>query len=152
MKKLILIPVALLLVAAAADEYRDYTDHEEVRQAVLDYVEGLYEVDPARIERSVHPDLAKRGYYIPRGSSSYENEPMTYQQLYDLAGKWNENGNVDAETAPKEVIVYDVLDQTASVKLVAQWGVDYIHLGKYDGKWKIVNVLWQTPPKEVEGQ
>jgi hypothetical protein len=22
-----------------------------------------------------------------------------------------------------------------------------MHLAKYDGKWKIVNILWQSPPK-----
>lgn len=24
----------------------------------------------------------------------------------------------------------------------ADWGVDYIHLVKLDGKWKVVNVVW----------
>ena len=38
------------------------------------------------------------------------------------------------------------LDQTATVKLVAQWGVDYMHLARYDGRWKVVNVLWQSAP------
>ena len=46
--------------------------------------------------------------------------------------------------APKEIIIFDVLDQIASVKLVAWWGIDYMHLAKYKGRWKIVNVLWQT--------
>lgn len=42
--------------------------------------------------------------------------------------------------------MFDVLDQTASAKLTAMWGVDYFHLAKYDGQWKIVNILWQEPP------
>ncbi len=48
--------------------------------------------------------------------------------------------------APKNVEVLDVLNQTASAKLTASWGIDYMHLAKYDGKWKIVQVLWQSPP------
>ncbi len=40
------------------------------------------------------------------------------------------------------------IDQTASVKLIAEWGIDYMHLAKYDGRWKIVNVLWQSHPEE----
>ncbi len=39
-------------------------EQEAVRQAILDYVEGVYEADPTRIERSVHPDLAKRGFFV----------------------------------------------------------------------------------------
>jgi hypothetical protein len=54
---------------------------------------------------------------------------------------------VDPERAPKEIRILDLLDQTASAKLIAHWGVDYFHLAKYDGRWMIVNVLWQTPPR-----
>jgi hypothetical protein len=39
-----------------------------------------------------------------------------------------------------------VLDQTASAKLEAWWGIDHVHLAKFDGKWMIVNVAWQTFP------
>ena len=36
-----------------------------------------------------------------------------------------------------------------SAKITALWGIDYIHLARAtpDGKWKIVNVLWQEHPK-----
>jgi hypothetical protein len=41
-----------------------------------------------------------------------------------------------------------VLDQTATARLEAYWGVDYMHLARYEGKWKIVQVLWQAYPKD----
>ena len=72
---------------------------------------------------------------------------MTYEQLHELAGRWNKEGRVDPKTAVKEIIVYEVLDKTASAKLVAHWGVDYMHLARFDGQWKIINVLWQSPPR-----
>ena len=75
---------------------------------------------------------------------------MTYEQLVELAGKWNSKGRVDAKTAPKEIEIYDVMDQTATVKLSAHWGVDYMHLAKIDGKWMIKNVLWQSYPPEEQ--
>ena len=112
----------------------------------MDYVEGVYEVDASRIERSVHPDLVKRGFYIKKGETAYSFSPMTFAELVNLAKTYNKSGRVPKD-APKEVTVLDILDQTASVKLVAVWGVDYMHLAKYDGKWMIVNILWQTPPK-----
>jgi hypothetical protein len=141
----------MLLFSLTIISYSNATSSEDietaaVKQAVLDYVEGVYEVDPARIERSVHPDLAKRGFYVKRGESNYNSSPMTFTELVSLAKTYNKNGRVP-KGAPKEVIVFDILDQTASAKLVASWGVDYMHLAKYDGKWMIVNVLWQSPPK-----
>jgi hypothetical protein len=36
-------------------------DHEAKTRAVaLDYIAGVLEIDPARMERALHPDLAKR--------------------------------------------------------------------------------------------
>jgi hypothetical protein len=123
------------------------TDSAGVREAVLDYVEAIYLADTSRIVRSVRPELAKRGYWIPRDQTAYANEPMTYAELINVARTWNPNRRRNPDTMPKEIQILDLLDQTASAKLVAQWGVDYFHLARYDGRWMIVNVLWQSPPK-----
>lgn len=121
-------------------------DREAVRLAALDYVEGIYNVQPERIERSVHTTLVKRGFYKKDAAGPYVESPMTYEQLVRLAGSWNKEGKRD--TSIKEVAVLDVLDQTAVAKVTASWGIDYMLLGKYDGRWKIVQILWQShPPK-----
>jgi hypothetical protein len=91
--------------------------------------------------------MAKRGFFVKKGETAYSPHTMTFAQLVELAKNYNKDGHV-AKDAPKEVVVYDISDQTASVKLTAVWGIDYMHLAKYDGKWKIINVLWQTPPKK----
>ena len=120
-------------------------DREAVKQAVLDYVEALYEADSARIERSVHRDLFKLGFEKDK-DGTYKPYRMTYQQLYDLAGRWNKAGKIP-KNSKKEIVVYDVADQTAAAKLTAMWGIDYLHLAKFDGKWMITDILWQTPPR-----
>ncbi|HET9479684.1 MAG TPA: hypothetical protein VFO72_10080, partial [Pyrinomonadaceae bacterium] len=56
--------VLLFSLAVTAQKDADQ-DREAVRQAVLDYVEGIYNVEPSRIERSVSPNLAKIGFYRP---------------------------------------------------------------------------------------
>lgn len=148
MKKLLalfLLTLALSLTANAQSK----DDKEAVRQAALDYVESIYEVDPARAERSVHPDLAKRGFFLKQGETAYVPLTMSYTQLVELAKNYNKNGRVPKD-APKEVVVYEVSDQTASAKVTASWGIDYLHLAKYDGKWKIINILWQSPPKPAK--
>lgn len=122
------------------------SERDAVKAAVVDYVEAIYQAQPERIQRSVHPGLTKRGYFKKQGETTFSNEPMTYDQLVALAGRWNKDGKRPVTTYPKEIVVFDVLDQTASAKLTAMWGVDYFHLAKYDGQWKIVNILWQEPP------
>lgn len=148
MKYLILLAVALLtLLSNSPVQAQDQADREAVRQAVLDYVEGIYNVEPARVERSVHPKLAKIGFYrSPNDSAFRPGSNMTFERLVELSKNWNKSGKLRKD-APKEVTIYDVLDQTATVKLVAEWGIDYMHLAKFDGKWMIINVLWQSAKK-----
>jgi len=142
----ITVLVAAAVAIAAQAQGKLAQERDAVRQAALDYVEGIYSVQPDRIERSVHPSLVKRGFYKKDAAAPYVDMPMTYEQLVKLAASWNKDGKRD--TSIKEVAVLDVLDQTAVAKVTASWGIDYMLLGKYDGRWKITQILWQShPPK-----
>jgi len=143
---LVLTTFAISATALAAQK-PTAADSAAVRAATLDYVDAIYRVDTARVVRSVHPELAKRGYYVTRGQTGYTSSPMNYRQLIETAKTWNKAGRINPDQARKEIEILDILDQTASVKLVAEWGIDYLHLAKYDGKWMIVNVLWQSHPR-----
>ena len=134
--------------AIASAQTRD-ADREAVRLAALDYVEGVYNVQPDRIERSVHTSLVKRGFYKDTAAGPYNESPMTYEQLVRLAGNWNKEGKRD--TSIKEVAVLDVLDQTAVAKVTASWGIDYMLLAKYGDRWKITQILWQSHPPKPKG-
>ena len=122
-------------------------DREAVRRAVLDYVEGFYEGDSAKLARSVRPEIFKYGFWKARDSTRYAGEQMKYPEFFDYARGVKRNNRQAPPTAPKTVEVYDVQNQTASAKLTAFWGTDYLLLGKYDGKWMISSVLWQSPER-----
>jgi hypothetical protein len=141
---------AALLTLAATNVVRAQSaspDREAVRRAVLDYVEGFYEGDSTKHIRSVMPEVFKYGYFIPRDSTRYVGERMTWPEFHAYTNRVRASGRKTAATAPKEVTIYEVLDQTASAKITANWGVDYLLLAKRDGRWMISHVLWQTPPK-----
>jgi hypothetical protein len=135
---------AALLVIPVPAPAQTAADREAVRQAALDYVEGIYQVQPERIERSVHAGLVKRGFARRGEDTTYQPmSQMTFEQLVALARNWNRDGKQD--TRLKEVILLDVQDITASAKVVATWGTDYMQLAKFGDRWKIVNILWQSP-------
>lgn len=141
-------PVLILaLTAVHAPEAQTSADREAVRSAALDYVEGVYNVQPERIKRSVHPSLDKRGFSKRSAGGAYAETTMTFDQLVNLAANWNKEGKRD--TTVKKVEVLDVLDQTAVAKVTASWGVDYMLLGKYGEQWQIQQILWQSPPPEA---
>ena len=138
---------AISLIVLAGMKQPPATEKQAVERAVLDYCEAVYEMKPELMERGVHPDVQKFGFYRPATDQPYKQVPCTYDQLIHLSKVWNKDGKF-GPNARKEVQVFDVLDQTAAAKLVGEWGIDYFHLAKYDGQWKIVQVLWQSHPEE----
>ena len=136
-----LFGLALLLVSMPALAQSD--DRDAVRQAALDYVTAVYESRPELIERSVSTELTKHGFSRQK-DGSYRRSPMTYQQLLTVAKEWNADRKRD--TSIKEIVVGEVLDQTATALVRAEWGIDFMQLAKIDGRWKILNIVWQSHP------
>lgn len=143
--RVLVFAVAMMVPATVTAQSAE--DTAGVRRAVLDYVEGFYEGDSTRLARSLLPELNKYGYYIPRDSTAYTGEAMTYTEAIQYARNVKARNRQAPATAPKDIVLFDVQDQTASAKLTAYWGTDYLLLAKYGGQWKIVQVLWQTPPR-----
>jgi len=47
----------------------------------------------------------------------------------------------------KEVTNLDRFNNAAVVKIVAGSWIDYLQVAKFNGEWKIINVLWELKPK-----
>lgn len=128
------------LSSNAQDEKQLVTD------AVTDYVDGFYFGDTTKILRSISPQVIKYGFYRKRDEANYNGEPMSFREMLDYATSVGKRKNPNADKLPKKVEVFDVLNMTASAKLTAWWGTDYILLSKLNGRWMITHVLWQSPP------
>lgn len=120
-------------------------DKAAVHRAAMDYLEGFYEGDTAKLVRSLRPEMYKYGFFKPRDATAYSGQRMTYAEAMTYARNVKANNRPAPATAPKEVVVYEVLNETAAVKVTAWWGIDYMLLGKFDGKWMISHILWQGP-------
>jgi hypothetical protein len=149
MKKSFLIALAMLMVytiGAFGQAADTDADRVAIKQASLDYIEGWYEGNGERMERALHPDLAKR---IVRTNAQGQSQvqQMTSVQLVD-AVKGGGGKKTPKENQQKDVTILDVFGNTATVKLVASDWVDYMHLAKFNGRWVIVNVLWELKPKK----
>ncbi|MCB0530649.1 MAG: nuclear transport factor 2 family protein [Lewinellaceae bacterium] len=123
------------------------SDSKAVERTLLNYVEGFYEGDTTKLIAAFLPEMNKFGYWKDDKSGAYSGSAMTYREALDFAIRVQEKKRFAKPDAPKVVEVFEVQDQTASGKVTAYWGTDYILLGKYDGVWKIVHVLWQGPLK-----
>jgi hypothetical protein len=136
---LVLGPVRAAAQTSAADS-------EAIRQAALDYVEGYYEGDVARMERALHPELAKR---IVRSDSTGVAWLSTMGASQLVAGTRAGGGReISAADRKTDVTILDVFHDVASARIDAGPWIDYLHLARMNGKWVIVNVLWALLPRE----
>jgi hypothetical protein len=151
MKKLIFIFIAILTVgvytAGAQTTNVSDADKAAIRQTALDYIEGWYEGDADRMERALHPDLAKR---IVRVSPDGKYSRLDQMSAMGLVQGVKRGGGKQTpkEKQQKDVTILDVYENSASVKIVASDWIDYLHIGRFNGRWVIINVLWEMKPSE----
>ena len=141
----IVISIGLLAISTVSLAQTS-DDRAAIERAALNYLEGFYEGSTEKIRQSVHPDAHKFGFYIEEGK--YKRAPMSFDEMLEYAEEVKASGDYPDKDAPKSVELLDVLDQTAVAKVYAWWGSDYMTLAKYDGKWMIVQVLWQQAPED----
>ena len=147
MKRLLISLVIVLgsVICVSAQTTSD-ADKEAIKQTALDYIEGWYEGNAERMERALHPELAKRIVRTdPKSGRSNlgQMSAMTLVQFTRSGG----GKQTPKEKQQKDVSILDVFENAASVKVVASDWVDYLHMAKWSGRWVIVNVLWEMKPQ-----
>lgn len=144
MQKLVAIAVTILFVAVLHVQAQTKSDAELIKETALDYIEGWYEGDAARMERALHPELAKRIVRTDAGGRSGLGQ-MGAMQLV-LFTRSGGGKSTPKEKQQKDVTVLDIFNNAASAKIIASDWVDFLHLAKWNGHWVIVNVLWEMKP------
>lgn len=118
-------------------------DSLAIKQAALDYIESQHKPNPQQMERALHPRMVKRTFWKDKATGKdYVRETSTESMIL-LAESYNKKGDKFPASPQKKVVFLDVSERTASVKLIADEWIDYMHVVKLNGSWKIINVLWQ---------
>lgn len=144
------IPVFAALLfsffASAAVAQAD-ADREAIKRTALNYAEGWYEGNAEKMESALHPDLAKR---IARSNDKGQTRLDQMSAMSLVQGTRTGFGKqTPKEEQQKDVTVLDVLGGAATVKLEMRDWVDYMHIARSNGKWVIVNVLWEMKPAKT---
>ena len=138
--------VSLLMTPATEARAQSPADAAAIRQTALDYIEGWYEGNAERMERALHPELAKR---IVRTNKEGQSSLGQMSAMSLVLGTRRGGGKqTPKEKQQKDVTILDVFENAASVKIVASDWVDYLHMAKTGGRWVIVNVLWELKPEK----
>jgi hypothetical protein len=141
MLRVLSLVVACGLAIAGVAQAQTAADSAGIRGAALDYIEGWYEGNAARMERAVHPELAKRIVMV-----NPEVRNMTAEELVGAtAAAYGKQ--TPAEQQRTDVRILDIYGSAASVRVDAHDWIDYLHIAQWNDRWVIVNVLWELTPE-----
>lgn len=133
-------------IGSAPLEHPAAADSAAIRGAALDYIDGWYTGDTERMRRALHPDLAKR--FVRRDA---QGRYWLHHSTADALIRQTEAAmgtDIPPERRWRTVEILDIDGNLASVKLSSTRLVDYMHLARWDGGWRIVNVLWDGRPED----
>ena len=140
MRKLMVLVMLLGLfgAGAAAEEATD-ADSAAIKATVANYLEGWFSSDAGRMEKALHPNLAKYTVRKTRDGSAEYLGRMTAEELIVLASR-NQDWVKGKKTHEMKIVYQD--EQIAIVHAVSDGFYDLCNLAKINGEWKIVQVLW----------
>lgn len=133
----------LLLGASRAVTAQTAADSAAIKATALDYIDGWYTNDGPRMERALHPHLAKR---------LVMNDPSGRSRLLDMTAMELVQGTrlhppVPADQRRQDVSFLAIYGNTAMVRIEAQTWVDFLQLVRWNGRWVIINVVWENRPQ-----
>ena len=111
-------------------------DIDGVMAAALDYIDGYIEGDADRHARAYHPECIKRRYVTDEESGVEELVVLSPRIMVDYAALSDMS---DCET---EVVIDAISEDIASVRIYSCNWVDFLHIVKARGEWKLFHVTW----------
>lgn len=119
-------------------------DRRGIEEAAVNYVEGFYTNDSVRLAKGLHKELVKRIIDNRSGASKIETIGLKELVSYTKAGQKMPDNNPSVPFKA-EVTIYDISNGIAVAKVVTNkmdMFFDYMQLGKINGTWQVINVLW----------
>jgi len=139
----VIIALCLALVGSQTGPTIE-AEKEAIVKAALDYGDGFYSADAERMERAIHPDLNKVVVSVPPKIGKTILGYSTFSGLIEMTRA--KFGYQDPAARKIQAFALEVDDNVACAKVTSALFNDFLQLVKFEGQWKIVNVLWTFGP------
>ena len=127
---------------APAEIAASQKDIDGVMRAALDYIEGFVEGDPERHGRAYHPECVKRRFITDEDSGVDELQVLSPRIMVDYAS----TGRSVITDCEAEIVIDDISEDIASVRIYSYRWVDFLHIVKARGDWGLFHVTWHPRP------
>ena len=117
-------------------------DVELIKKTALGYLIALQTLDPNLMKKVMHKKLAKHTIGYDFKTKKQVPSQTTYDQMINFAKTWNKAGNKFPPNPKNIATLMDYYNNIATVKLQSSNWHEYVQLGKFNGEWKIIHLLW----------
>lgn len=116
-------------------------DAAAIRSCLLDYFEGWFDGDAARMDRALHPGLAKHA--LAQGPTRAEALDLTTKDEMVDATRLGRGRDRDVPDRAIQVDIAAVSGDIASVIVHSAVYVEYVLLARTSEGWRITGTLWR---------
>jgi Putative lumazine-binding len=128
-----------------AMEGQTAADTAAIRATALDYIDGWYTNNSARMERALHPHLAKRLVWADSTGRSH----LVDMSALELIQGTRAHPPTPASERRDDVTILGSFGSVAMVRIEASDWVDFLQEVRWNGSWKIINVVWENRPERL---
>lgn len=137
----------VLIFCTGSIKAQNKAEYPAIEEKALEYMQAWYQGDSELMSKAIHPQMAKKVVF----DTGHKNGAIAYLSARDLLTqtKRKRPESFDAQNLKKYITILDVYYNTATVKAESPNWVDYLHLAKISGEWKIVNILWELKMEDL---
>jgi len=142
------IALFILLVVSVAVLAWGHTSASSEKTAITavaqNYMDAYYTADAARMQKALHPDFHKRTLQSVNGHAEISED--TVQSMVEGV-RLGSGKKIPIAERIQKIEILDVYRDAASVKVVTGRWIDYMHLSKLNGEWRVLDVVLQYTRK-----
>jgi len=146
MRKTIALFILLVLGVAVLAWGSTSSSNEKaaVTAVAQNYMDAYYTADAARMQKTLHPDFHKRTLRTVNGHTEISGD--TVQSMVEGV-RLGSGKEIPMADRIQKIEVLDVYRDAASVKVVTGRWIDYMHVSKLNGEWRVLDVVLQYARK-----
>lgn len=133
-----------LLFSVSIVKSQTKKDSTDIRNTINDFIEGWYEGNAQRMEASLHDEVISKIVYKAQQRDKLGRFSST--RLIELT-KNGGGTNVPKSKQRKEIKILEIYQNVATARVLAYDAMEFLHLAKWNGKWKIINILFERTKK-----
>jgi Putative lumazine-binding len=133
--------IEMAWTADAVDETVRPDDEAAIRRCLLDYFEGWFDGDASRMDRALHPGLAKHS--LGQDPDRSDTLDVTTKDEMVEATRQGRGRQRDVPDRAIRIDIASVSDGIASVVVHSAVYVEYVLLARTGDGWRITSTLWR---------